>query len=432
MRSVCLVASLMSALLACGGSGTGLLECDRNASCDLAGGGLCVSPGTSHRWCAYPDSDCPSGFRFSDVQVGDGVSGQCLADDAGMIDASETPVHDGDTSCRRRVAFDDGVKGQIGVVLREVWASNLDGTGMVNLSNDTLSDDREPDWSPDGVHVVFTSNRLTSGFQQVRYDSIFVVNVDGTNVVSVLEASVLKGQNGSVPRWSPDGTQIAFEHSGKPWVMNSDGSNARQLSTRATMGRAEWSPDSKHIVFPSPSDGVGFPTQYVVNVDAQPPVTTKLTPTSGGVETSVNWKPHLKIFYNSGGDVYSINGDGSGQANVTQAAEDDNHGSVSGADGATLFFSRTAANGADEIWSMPVAGGTRRQLTHQDLVKSTHDFVQDASADGKTIAFFHQLDRGLESEQTQIGIVNSDGTGLSLFNAPAHTRADHAALSSCP
>ena len=44
-----------------------------------------MDPGTGHRWCAYPDGTCPSGYRYSDIQVGDNVSGMCVPGmDAGV------------------------------------------------------------------------------------------------------------------------------------------------------------------------------------------------------------------------------------------------------------------------------------------------------------------------------------------------------------
>lgn len=62
------------------------LQCEQDSSCDLAAGGVCSDPGTGHKWCAYPDSSCPGGYRYSDVQVGDGASGQCVAGGDGGVE----------------------------------------------------------------------------------------------------------------------------------------------------------------------------------------------------------------------------------------------------------------------------------------------------------------------------------------------------------
>lgn len=68
------------------------LQCAQDSNCDLASGGICERLGTGDRWCAYPDSRCASGYRYSDVQVGDGVSGTCVAPaDAGVVPIDGTP-----------------------------------------------------------------------------------------------------------------------------------------------------------------------------------------------------------------------------------------------------------------------------------------------------------------------------------------------------
>jgi hypothetical protein len=64
------------------------VQCRDDSSCDLSTGGTCTVAASGNKWCAYPDSACASGFRFSDLDVGDGVGGQCtddvLASDAGV------------------------------------------------------------------------------------------------------------------------------------------------------------------------------------------------------------------------------------------------------------------------------------------------------------------------------------------------------------
>lgn len=78
------------------------LECESNDVCDLASGGVCSDPGTGHGWCSYPDTTCPSGYRYSDVQVGDGVSGTCLPpapDKASCASLAATCGPTGDDNC---------------------------------------------------------------------------------------------------------------------------------------------------------------------------------------------------------------------------------------------------------------------------------------------------------------------------------------------
>jgi hypothetical protein len=61
---------------ACGGRAN--VQCEMNSNCDLSGGGVCTEV-NDHHWCAYPDPGCPSGYRYSDLDIGDGLSGMCTA-----------------------------------------------------------------------------------------------------------------------------------------------------------------------------------------------------------------------------------------------------------------------------------------------------------------------------------------------------------------
>ena len=59
-------------------------------------------------------------------------------------------------------------------------------------------------------------------------------------------------RSNSSPRWSPDGSKLAFTTGGQIWTMNADGSDRRQVTTIAT-GAANpvWSPDGNFIAFAS-------------------------------------------------------------------------------------------------------------------------------------------------------------------------------------
>jgi TolB protein len=79
----------------------------------------------------------------------------------------------------------------------------------------------------------------------------------------------------SRPRWSPNGTQLAFVKAGQLWTMKADGSAKRRLTARHAAG-ASWSPDSRSIAFASLSctggPGVFQISTTTTAVGAQPRV----------------------------------------------------------------------------------------------------------------------------------------------------------------
>lgn len=77
-------------LLGCGSSAA--VQCDVNTSCDLSTGGVCRASETGNRWCAYPDGSCPSGYRWSSFQTGDGLSGVCVEQTDAGVDSPDAKV----------------------------------------------------------------------------------------------------------------------------------------------------------------------------------------------------------------------------------------------------------------------------------------------------------------------------------------------------
>src|SRR2546430_12368545 len=73
------------------------------------------------------------------------------------------------------------------------------------------------------------------------------------------EVRLTRDADDTRPRWSPDGTRLAFGHAGRLWVMNADGTGRRAVATGAT-GGAGWSPDGRWLAFAAPGctglDGV--------------------------------------------------------------------------------------------------------------------------------------------------------------------------------
>lgn len=108
---------------------------------------------------------------------------------------------------------------------------------------------KEADWSPDCRHIAF-ANRA----------GLWVMDRDGSNAREIL--LLRGGRSIADPAWSADGTKIAFEVSSREgsngyasqrshiYVVDSDGSNPVQITTGMYEDRhPTWSPDSRRIAF---------------------------------------------------------------------------------------------------------------------------------------------------------------------------------------
>lgn len=122
--------------------------------------------------------------------------------------------------------------------------------GEVRQLTDSSATDDWPAWSPDGRRLAFTSDRDGLG-------DVFVLHPDGE-----LDNLTASDQRETAPAWSPDGERIAFvrhEEAGRAsdvWVMDADGSNARNLTEQPDVidTHPSWSPDGQRLAFTSLRD----------------------------------------------------------------------------------------------------------------------------------------------------------------------------------
>jgi dipeptidyl aminopeptidase/acylaminoacyl peptidase len=105
----------------------------------------------------------------------------------------------------------------------------------------------DPQVSPDGKQVAYQATTIDKAANRGR-TQIYMVSANGGEPKQITnEAASSAG-----PRWSPDGSQIAFNRGGQIWLMNADGGNARQVTDLA-MGAGDplWSPNGKMLAFTS-------------------------------------------------------------------------------------------------------------------------------------------------------------------------------------
>lgn len=128
-----------------------------------------------------------------------------------------------------------------------------------------------PKFSPDGTRIAFQSS------------GVLVMNADGTSVTRLTSF-------GSIPSWSPDGLQIAFHNNGV-WVMNADGSQLRQLTTHGRW--AAWSPDMTQLAFSSDYQSSDIDL-WLVNADGTNARRALVRP---GSDIDVAWTPSSRILF---------------------------------------------------------------------------------------------------------------------------------------
>jgi Tol biopolymer transport system component len=170
----------------------------------------------------------------------------------------------------------------------ELWIMNVDGSGQQYIGVEGFASK----WSPDGTKFIYSSKK-SGNFE------IYTCLVNGSNEQRLTNTPAHE----TYPVWSPDGKQIAFSLSTGVYnsreaqatyevcLMNTDGTNLRQLTTNSSFdGGPRWSPDGTRLAFNSDRHLEGQYEVYSMNVDGS---NIKRLTFSTAPNTAINpvWKP---------------------------------------------------------------------------------------------------------------------------------------------
>lgn len=199
-----------------------------------------------------------------------------------------------------------------------VFVSNRDGKNNIYMMNDNGSRVQRltdtplslggPRWSPDGSQIAFHMDLHSTDPRKPQQIDIFIMNTDGSDQQRLTDHPKLD----TSPSWSPDGKYLTFNsgRSGKAeiYTMEIATGKIKQLTQTDApddfAANPEWSPDGTQIVYEYSKAGHGRHI-YIMDVDgrnAQPLLKKPRGGIWGGVLLSFgpSWSPDGKhILYSN-------------------------------------------------------------------------------------------------------------------------------------
>ncbi|HEY7263710.1 MAG TPA: S9 family peptidase [Trebonia sp.] len=279
--------------------------------------------------------------------------------------------------------------------------------GMLPADIYRLTGVTEPHISPDGTRVAYQVWWVDEDENSYR-GAIWSTALDGPEVEP--RRLTWGERRDAAPRWSPDGKWLAFTSSRNGdkapqqlYVMAADGGEARRLTDgKEDVSQLAWSPDSTRIAFTRrvPDDPEEDERKRA------PRRVRRLYYKFDGEGWLADRRPH--IF------VASLDG---GVRQLTEGDCEDGEPAWS-PDGGQIAFSSMRGERWDielrnRIYLVSADGGEPVALTGTDGSCTGASF----SPDGIQIAHYYSPDDGTEPRNTQIAVINTDGSDPRLLTA---------------
>jgi dipeptidyl aminopeptidase/acylaminoacyl peptidase len=291
----------------------------------------------------------------------------------------------------------------------------------------------DPQLSPDGSQVLYVKDAPDWKANR-RVGHVWRVDADGSDA-----KQLTFGERGeSSPRWSPDGTRIAFltrrgdDEEAQLYVIENDGGEARRLTRHpSAVSSIGWAPDGKSIFFLAPEpktqdekdrerlrDDVyafeeNFKHRHLWKAAAESGETSRVTSgdysilayalSDDGSRIAFHRAVSPLMEHGPTSEVWTMNADGSGAVQLTHNGVAESNARFSPDNSQLLFVS--GANAAfdtyynDNLFIVPASGGPARQVA-----PDMPDVEGGAAwaAGGRSIYFVANL--GVHSELMQIDL----------------------------
>ena len=259
----------------------------------------------------------------------------------------------------------------------------------------------DPQIAPDGSQVVYVRTSMDIMSDRKRSE-LWIVNADGSDHRRL-------GAGGS-PRWSPDGTRLAYTAGGQihlRWMDTGETATLSQL-TESPSG-IRWSPDGRHIAFnmlvPYPPPSLAAPPRPPAGADwAAPPIMEdRFKNRQDGVGYLDFGYNHLFVIPAEGGTPVPVTSGDFQHSSPAAWTPDSRH---------LVFSSNRNPDWVldyrnSELYIAPVAGGEIRALTG----RAGPDQSPAVSPDGRRIAFVGYEDRTRTYQVSRLQVMNLDGSG---------------------